>query len=65
MNRGVYAVASGGMAALARLDAVAENLANVGTPGYKAERVLFRVRPLDGDLAARDPVLDATAAQVV
>jgi len=63
MNRGVYTVASGGMAALARLEAVAQNLANVGTPGYKAERVLFRVRPLQVD-PPLNPVLAETAAQV-
>src|SRR5437762_11082153 len=63
MNRGLYTVASGGMAALARLESVTQNLANVGTPGYKAERVLFRVRPLGREQL--DPVRDATAAQVV
>jgi flagellar basal-body rod protein FlgF len=52
MNRTVYTVTSGAIAALARLDAVAQNLANVGTPGYKAERVLFRVRPLGDEAAA-------------
>jgi flagellar basal body rod protein FlgG len=66
MNRAVYTAASGGMAALARLDAVAQNLANVGTIGYKGERVLFRVRPLDETAAAGapQPIIDRTAAQV-
>jgi flagellar basal-body rod protein FlgF len=68
VNRGIYTVASGGLAAQARLDAVAENLANVGTAGYKNERLIFRVRPL-GEGAAPgspplDPVLGRTAAQV-
>jgi len=47
MNRAVYALASGGLAAQARLDAVTQNLANVGTTGYKAARPVFRLRPLD------------------
>ncbi len=66
MNRGVYTVTSGGLAALARLDAATQNLANVNTAGYKAERLVFRVKPLapnPGDLL--DPVLGRTAAQVV
>ena len=43
MNRAVYALASGGLAAQARLDAVTQNLANVGTAGYKAARPVFRL----------------------
>jgi flagellar basal-body rod protein FlgF len=66
MNRAVYTVTSGGIAALGRLEAVAQNLANVSTAGYKAERLVFRVRPLEPEGAARlDPVLSRTAAQVV
>jgi flagellar basal body rod protein FlgG len=70
MNRGLYTVTSGGLAALARLDAVSQNLANVGTAGFKAERLLFQVRPLTRPLdaaspGALDPVLGRTAAQVV
>lgn len=65
MNRGVYSAASGGMAALARLEQVSQNLANVHTAGYKASRVLFRVRPLDdGSRGVVDPVLGRTSAQV-
>ncbi len=68
MNRGLYTVTSGALAAQARLEAVAQNLANVGTAGYKAERLVFRVRPLDETAAAGpgplDPVLGRTAAQV-
>jgi len=65
MNRTVYTITSGALAALARLDAVAQNLANVATPGYKAERVLFRVRPLDEGTAAVAPSdVARTAAQV-
>jgi flagellar basal body rod protein FlgG len=66
MNRGVYTVASGGIAALARLDAVTQNLANLGSAGYKAERAVFRVRPLAESVPGTlDPLTGRTAAQVV
>jgi flagellar basal body rod protein FlgG len=66
MNRAVYTVTSGGIAALDRLEAVAQNLANASTAGYKAQRVVFRVRPLEVDGPERlDPILSRTAAQVV
>jgi flagellar basal-body rod protein FlgF len=66
MNRGIYTVASGGLAAQARMEAVAQNLANVGTAGYKAERLVFRVKPLtrQAEEPGLDPVVDRTAAQV-
>jgi flagellar basal-body rod protein FlgG len=64
MTRGIYTIASGGVAAMARLDAAAQNLANVGTAGYKAERVTFALRPLVAGPAGVDPVLARTAAQV-
>jgi flagellar basal-body rod protein FlgG len=64
MTRGIYTIASGGVAAMARLDAAAQNLANVGTAGYKAERVTFSLRPLVAGPAGVDPVLARTAAQV-
>jgi flagellar basal-body rod protein FlgG len=64
MTRGIYTIASGGVAAMARLDAAAQNLANVGTAGYKAERVAFALRPLAAGPAGVDPVLSRTAAQV-
>ena len=66
VNRGLYTVASGGVAALARLDAAAQNLANVNTAGYKASRPIFRLRPLASDVTGGiDPVLNRTSAQVV
>jgi flagellar basal body rod protein FlgG len=64
MTRGIYTIASGGVAAMARLDSAAQNLANVGTAGYKAERVTFSLRPLVAGPAGIDPVLARTAAQV-
>jgi flagellar basal-body rod protein FlgF len=66
MNRAVYTVTSGGIAALGRLEAVAQNLANVSTAGYKAQRLIFRVRPLELEGQPRlDPILSRTTAQVV
>jgi len=67
MNRGLWTVASGGLAAQDRMEAVTQNLANANTPGYKAERVLFRVEPLTRapvEDPFLDPVLNRTAAQV-
>ena len=68
MNRGIYTLTSGGIAALARLDAVAQNLANVGTAGYKAERLIFQVKPLasaaNAGATPLQPALGRTAAQV-
>jgi flagellar basal-body rod protein FlgG len=68
MNRTIYTVASGGMASLARLEAVSQNLANANTSGYKAGRLVFEVRPPspeeDVSGVSLDPVLGRTAAQV-
>ncbi len=41
MNRGVYTAATGMVAQQTRLDVVANNLANVNTRGFKADRVTF------------------------
>lgn len=41
MNRGTYTAATGMMAQQRRLDIAANNLANVNTRGYKADRVQF------------------------
>jgi flagellar basal-body rod protein FlgF len=40
VNGGIYSTASGSISALLRLDAIANNLANAGTSGYKAERYI-------------------------
>ena len=65
MNRAVYTLASGGLAAQARLDAVTQNLANVGTAGYKAGRPIFRLHPLDvSQLGLPEPPELRAAAQV-
>lgn len=66
MNRAVYTIASGGLAAQARLDAVAQNLANVNTAGYKAQRVAFDVRPVQHFAGVRPGGLGAqTVAHLV
>jgi flagellar basal-body rod protein FlgF len=66
MNRAVYELASGGLAALARLDAVTQNVANVNTAGYKASRPVFRLRGLDvPDPDLIEPPKLRVAAQVI
>ena len=66
MTRGIYTVASGGVAAMERLQAVSQNLANVNTAGYRAERVVFQVQPLaGGPRGSVDDVLGQTSQQVV
>lgn len=42
MSKGIYTALSGAMAQNARLDTVANNLANVNTPGFKRDGQLFR-----------------------
>jgi flagellar basal-body rod protein FlgG len=66
MNRGIYTIASGGVAAQMRLDTIAQNLSNVGTAGYKAERVAFDVSPLQNfPVPVYDSVLAETQPLVV
>ncbi len=42
MDAGIFSAVSGSLAAQTRLDALANNLANASTAGFKAERVLQR-----------------------
>lgn len=42
MSKGIFTAVSGAMAQSARLDTVANNLANVNTPGFKRDGQLFR-----------------------
>lgn len=42
MSKGIYTAVSGAMAQSAKLDTVANNLANVNTPGFKRDGQLFR-----------------------
>jgi flagellar basal-body rod protein FlgF len=55
MSDGIYVSMNGAAARLAQLDAVSDNLANVQTPGFKAERPAF-----EAFLANADSRLDAT-----
>ncbi len=45
MVRGLYSAAAGMMAQQVRVDVIANNLANVDTPGYKKDMVSFRTFP--------------------
>ena len=55
MDRGLYAASSGGLQASRRLDVVANNLANVNTPGFKAERIRARQQQFEDTLASTLP----------
>ncbi len=50
MDAGIFSAVSGSLAAQTRLDALANNLANANTVGFKAERVLQRAERA-GDVA--------------
>lgn len=50
MDAGIFSAVSGSLAAQTRLDALANNLANANTAGFKAERVLQRAEKA-GDIA--------------
>ena len=50
MDAGIFSAVSGSLAAQTRLDALANNLANANTAGFKAERVLQRAERA-GDVA--------------
>jgi len=41
MNSGMYSALSGSIAAMKRLDVISNNLANVNTPGFKKDKMLF------------------------
>lgn len=41
MNSGMYSALAGNLAAMKRLDVIANNLANVGTSGFKQDRLAF------------------------
>ena len=48
MDRMIYTAMSGAKSMMQRQDVLANNLANVNTPGYRAETVAFRVAPMEG-----------------
>ena len=42
MSTGIWSAASGAVSQMTALDVAANNVANASTPGYRADRVLFR-----------------------
>ncbi len=49
MASGIWAAAAGAVGQVAHLDTAANNLANIETPGYRVDRMVFR-RALEGSL---------------
>src|SRR6185369_3521445 len=41
MNSGLYSALSGNIAAMKRMEIISNNLANVNTPGFKKDKMLF------------------------
>jgi len=62
MDAGIYSAVSGSLAAQTRLDALANNLANASTAGFKAERVLQRAERA-GDVAQPDTSVPTPVTQ--
>jgi flagellar basal-body rod protein FlgF len=61
MDRMIYVAASGVRATMQRQEVLSNNLANVNTPGYRAESVAFRVAPVAGEgLPTRAFVAEST-----
>ena len=52
MDRMIYLSMSGAKANLQRQDALASNIANVSTPGFRAELTAFRAVPVEGSGAS-------------
>jgi flagellar basal-body rod protein FlgF len=62
MDRVIYTAMSGAKATLTRQDAIANNLANASTSGFRADLSAFRAVPIQGDgLATRVHSVEATA----
>jgi flagellar basal-body rod protein FlgF len=62
MDRVIYTAMSGAKATMTRQDALANNLANASTPGFRADLSAFRAVPVRGDgMATRVHALEATA----
>ena len=65
MDRIIYTAASGANAAMARQQALSNNLANVSTPGFRAELSTQRSVPLEGSGAStRVFAIEATAGHL-
>lgn len=71
MQHGIYLNAGGALAAETRLDVIANNLANIDTPGFRAGTVVFQERlseALEDPGSHRlvpDPVLDARGGGIL
>lgn len=52
MERGTYVAASAGMAQLAKIQVVTNNLANIDTPGYKRQGLVGELQSFEQTLAA-------------
>jgi flagellar basal-body rod protein FlgF len=62
MDRLIYTAASGARALTQRQDAIANNLANANTPGFRADLLAFRAVPVQGEgSTTRVMSLEATA----
>ncbi|MEY4862720.1 MAG: flagellar basal body rod protein FlgF [Pseudomonadota bacterium] len=62
MDRMIYTAMSGAKATMARQDALANNLANANTPGFRADLSAFRAVPVRGEgMTTRVHAVDATA----
>ncbi|HVL56973.1 MAG TPA: flagellar basal-body rod protein FlgF [Burkholderiaceae bacterium] len=62
MDRMIYTAMTGAKATLQRQDALANNLANANTQGFRRDLEAFRAVPIQGDgLATRVHALEATA----
>ncbi len=62
MDRLIYTAMSGAKATMTRQDALANNLANATTPGFRSDLSAFRAVPVRGDgLTTRVHSLEATA----
>jgi len=64
MNSGLYSALSGSIAAMKRMDVISNNLANVNTPGFKKDKMLFESMlagavnpPAVPQAATADPIL--------
>jgi len=55
MNKGIYPALSGGVAYEKLLTIIANNVANVNTAGYKADRPVFKVDMPDSIYQSQDP----------
>lgn len=61
MDRGMYTSASGGLLGLRRLQILSNNLANVSTVGFKAQRLVAREQSFEETLASTLPNVPASA----